>query len=255
MVSTLFIGQNLLEYQELPSTNVAAAELTKNEKPVEGTTIIAYNQTHGKGHRGNHWESEPGKNLTFSVILYPNATGPSEIFLFSQAISLGVLNFLNTFGVIGFTIKWPNDLYYHNKKIGGILIENAVRNGSILQSVVGIGLNLNQLRFNSSAPNPLSLRKILGHPVPSSEAFPVLLSCIEAAYLKFQNREFQEIRSAYEKNLFLFGVPHFFTIHHQKVKLIIKGTDHVGNLVLVNSKGEESKYGYKEIVFNPLFGN
>ena len=142
--------------KETTSTNTYLAQLCKENKAKEYHTVIAEHQTAGRGQRGNTWESEAGKNLTFSTVLYPTALEVKNQFYLSMIASFSVIYALENY-TDGFSIKWPNDIYWKNKKIGGILIENELEGGYIVQSIIGIGLNINQKELHSSAPHPDSL--------------------------------------------------------------------------------------------------
>ena len=146
--------------KQLSSTNDYLAQLCKDNKAKEFYTVLADSQTKGKGQRGNHWESEAGKNLTFSIVLYPTALEVKKHFCLSMLAALSCIEALGAY-TDGFSIKWPNDIYWKDKKIGGILIENELEGGYIVQSIIGIGLNINQEVFYSNAPNPVSLKQIL----------------------------------------------------------------------------------------------
>ena len=145
--------------QETTSTNDYLKQRCKEDKAKEFYTVIAECQTNGKGQRGNCWESEEGKNLTFSTVIYPTALEAKKHFIISAIASYAVYDALAQY-TSGFSIKWPNDLYWHDKKIGGILIENDMEGKYITQSIIGIGINVNQLNFLSDAPNPVSLAQI-----------------------------------------------------------------------------------------------
>ncbi|MCM1451836.1 MAG: biotin--[acetyl-CoA-carboxylase] ligase [Clostridium sp.] len=148
--------------EEAGSTNNMLATVASRFE--HGTALAAHVQTAGKGQRGNHWESEPRKNLTFSILLYPRGIVAARQFEISQAVSISVVkvlrSLLNTDDVC---IKWPNDIYYRDKKLGGILIENSLAGVRIDRSIVGIGINVNQTEFRSGAPNPVSMAQIAGH--------------------------------------------------------------------------------------------
>ncbi len=147
---------------EATSTNNMLASVAA--KFEHGTALAAHTQTAGRGQRGNSWESEPGKNLTFSILLYPRVLIASRQFEISQVVSLSVVkvlrSLLNTDQVC---IKWPNDIYCGDKKLCGMLIENSVAGPLIDRSIVGIGINVNQTVFLSDAPNPVSMAQIAGH--------------------------------------------------------------------------------------------
>ena len=132
----------------------------------EGMLIVSTdNQTAGRGQRGNSWESEPGKNLMFSILTHPSAVPASRQFIISQAMALVILRVLKSISPPHsqrFTVKWPNDIYYDNSKLGGTLIECDLQGKNIDNCIIGTGLNVNQTRFVSDAPNPISLRQIFG---------------------------------------------------------------------------------------------
>ena len=128
-----------------------------------GTVIYTPSQTAGRGQKGNSWESEDGKNLTFSLLLkFPPVKARDQFYL-SEAASLAVVEALTAQAGEGFAVKWPNDVYWQDKKVCGMLIENSLNGSDIATSIIGIGINVNQERFVSDAPNPVSLINITGH--------------------------------------------------------------------------------------------
>jgi BirA family biotin operon repressor/biotin-[acetyl-CoA-carboxylase] ligase len=150
---------NFLLLEEVDSTNsyvaVHAAELE------DMTMVIADSQTAGRGQRGNSWESEQGKNLTFTLLYKPQGIAPREQFAISEAAALAVADFLVESGMEA-KVKWPNDIYAGDRKISGILIEHALMGQTIQHTRIGIGLNVNQREFRSDAPNPVSMVQLLG---------------------------------------------------------------------------------------------
>ena len=128
-----------------------------------GTVIYTPSQTAGRGQKGNSWESEDGKNLTFSLLLKRPPVKARDQFYLSEAAALAVVEAMTAEAGDGFTVKWPNDVYWRNKKACGMLIENSLNGTDIATSIIGIGLNVNQERFLSDAPNPVSLINITGH--------------------------------------------------------------------------------------------
>ena len=127
-----------------------------------GTVIYTPSQTAGRGQKGNSWESEDGKNLTFSMLLKHPPVKARDQFYLSEAASLAVVESLTGEAGDGFSVKWPNDVYWYDKKVCGMLIESSLDGSDIAHSVVGIGINVNQERFLSDAPNPVSLINITG---------------------------------------------------------------------------------------------
>jgi len=128
-----------------------------------GTVIYTPCQTAGRGQKGNSWESEDGKNLTFSMLLKRPPVKARDQFYLSEVASLAVVDALTAEAGEGFSVKWPNDIYWHDKKACGMLIESSLDGTDIAHSVIGIGLNVNQEKFISDAPNPVSLINITGH--------------------------------------------------------------------------------------------
>jgi len=151
---------NFLLLEEVDSTNSYVA--VHAEELEDMTMVIADSQTAGRGQRGNSWESEQGKNLTFTLFYKPQGMIPREQFAISEASALAVSDFLSEAGIAA-QVKWPNDIYVDNRKISGILIEHALMGGEIRHSRIGIGLNVNQLEFRSDAPNPVSMARLLGN--------------------------------------------------------------------------------------------
>lgn len=133
-----------------------------------GTLVAASCQTAGRGQRGNHWEADPGLNLTFSLLLRPSHIAPQQQFCISQAVSRALVEVLRRHlpSPSSVKVKWPNDIYVDDRKICGILIEHSLAPSAISHTIVGIGLNVNQPIFHSDAPNPVSMRQILGYDTP-----------------------------------------------------------------------------------------
>ena len=158
------IGSEIKQLKEVDSTNSFLMDWLSREKPEEGTVVIADYQSAGRGTDGSKWESEPGRNLTFSFVLYPSFLAPEAQFYLNKIISLGLADLV---GEIfperdDISIKWPNDIYIGNAKVAGTLIQNGVKGSELDFSVIGIGLNVNQESFTGEAANPVSL-KVLAH--------------------------------------------------------------------------------------------
>ena len=145
---------------EAKSTNTYVAEQASHLP--HGAVVYTYRQTQGRGQKGNSWESEPEKNLAFSFLLKNPGIAPSRQFYISEAVSIAVAEMLSQMVPDGIRIKWPNDIYFHDQKICGILIENTLCGNAIAHAIIGIGINVNQERFVSDAPNPVSLKNITG---------------------------------------------------------------------------------------------
>lgn len=166
----------IIKLEETASTNTwVSANRADLELP---SLVYALRQPAGRGQRGNSWESEPGKNLCASAFFRPAGVAPQCQFAVSEAVALAVTDFLRHHGVEA-KVKWPNDIYVGSRKICGILIEHAVTPGEILYTIAGIGINLNQLRFLSDAPNPVSLAMITGREYDVDDAAVLLSDMLE----------------------------------------------------------------------------
>src|ERR1700749_523966 len=189
-MKTLFIGQNSIHLKSVDSTNSYASELLRQVKLSEGSVIYTFEQEKGRGQRGNSWESEPNKNVALSLVLYPGFLNADQQFLLIKITSLAVADLmaemLETLGKPQqINIKWPNDIYVNTRKIAGILIENTLRESTIHSSVVGIGININQLVFTSAA-NAVSLAQIIDKEFELMPLIERLCEFMEARYLQLR---------------------------------------------------------------------
>jgi BirA family biotin operon repressor/biotin-[acetyl-CoA-carboxylase] ligase len=244
----MIIGSNLIIKNYLPSTNTYASDLLREKSPREGTIVQTNFQSEGRGHAGNKWESEDGKNLLISIILYPTTINPSEQFIISIAVSLGICDFVNRFAGDS-SVKWPNDIYVKNDKIAGILIENSVMGEKIENSIVGIGLNINQVLFKSDAPNPVSLKIITGADYILSDCLAELASDLDMRYKQIIAEEFQQIRSEYISKLYRLNEwSAFIDINGRFEGKIVTVTDS-GKLVIERKPGKLTEYSFKEVEY------
>ncbi len=249
---TLFVGQKLLFLPECHSTNDIAADLLRNASAPEGTVVITQQQTRGRGQRGNTWLTEPGKNLTFSVIVKPAFLKAAQQFQLTMAVSLAVHEFLSVYLPTGMSIKWPNDIYWQSSKMGGILIENTLQGSFISHSVIGIGLNINQLTF---APplraTSLAIATTLVDGYNLEILLPDLLVSLEKFYLKLRAGAIDFLKTMYLRTLYGYGEVRQFRADDEVFEGIIVGISETGQLAV--QRGNEIRYyTFKEIEF--LFG-
>ena len=231
--------------QETNSTNSYLKELNCTKQLKEGTVVQTLFQTAGRGQAGNYWESEQGKNLTFSLILYPAQIPVSNQFLLSQIVSLAIYDVLSE-EASGISIKWPNDIYYKDSKICGILIEQEITGTEISSSIIGIGVNVNQMEFKSNAPNPISLQQITGK---SYELFPLLERIIARILQLYEHEEAFHIISRYKKCLYHRDGFYSFRDKDGIFSATIIDVEDKGSLVLETSAGERRQYLFKEVSF------
>ena len=155
------LGEPLIELPLIESTNIYAMEQIRNGQAISGSAYLADFQTKGKGQMHKFWESEAGQNILISYALEWDKPIFTNNFGLSVAVSLGVFDFFSEIVGEATSIKWPNDLYWRDRKAVGILIENSLRGPQFKWSVIGMGINVNQTIFKD-APNPVSLRQITG---------------------------------------------------------------------------------------------
>ncbi|WP_286756672.1 biotin--[acetyl-CoA-carboxylase] ligase [Roseivirga sp. UBA838] len=182
------------------STNDSARELLQNTATTEGAVIVTDEQTKGKGQRGNAWLTNPGENLTLSLVLKPSFLRLAQQFYLNMISSLAVRDTISGLlpGAV-VVVKWPNDVYLNGKKVSGILIENSLKKEVLDNSIVGIGLNVNQQKW--SLEGAVSLSTVAGHQFALSLVFERLLECLEAYYLKLKAGKYEEIKQLYLQHL------------------------------------------------------
>ncbi|WP_235854066.1 biotin--[acetyl-CoA-carboxylase] ligase [Mucilaginibacter terrenus] len=238
-----------MSLKEVDSTNNYLKDMLSNSKPVpEGTVIMAETQFAGRGQQNNVWHAQPGKNLTFSLLLKPSFISPQQQFDLTRAISLGVYDALYPLLRDRLKIKWPNDIYFGDRKLGGMLIENMIQGGQIKSSVIGIGINVNQDNFPVESGAPVSIRQILQRDYELQQILSQICSHIEGWYLKLKAGNLTFIREKYLACLYRLNEEHLFRSNNQVFTGEITGATVIGQLVVL-SNGEEKLYNLKEIEF------
>lgn len=239
---------NILKYNTISSTNDEAKQLLLKTKLPDFTIISAEEQIKGKGQRENSWNSKKGKNLLFSIITYPKNLKASDQFYLSKIISLGIIDYLNT-KKKGFKIKWPNDIYFKNTKICGILIENTISGTTIKNSIIGIGLNINQEKFPDYLPDAVSLKNITDKNYNIENELHLLLNYILENYKNLKVENFKHIDKKYHSHLFGINKTLEFKDKTGAFKGIIKGTLPEGRLIIEISKNDIRYFSFKKVEF------
>lgn len=229
---------------EVPSTNALLWEMLRKERLPECFVVQTDFQTAGKGQAGNSWESERGENLLFSIVLYPSKIALDQLFFISQLVSLGIKKALDEI-TDGISIKWPNDIYWNDKKLAGILIENSLQANKV-RTVVGVGLNVNQLQFVSDAPNPVSLRQLTGKPL---EREILLKKIVDNIVELYTNSDLEFVRSAYADSLYRKSGFHAYSADGVDFRASIVAVQPDGQLELETESGERKGFYFKEVVF------
>ncbi|MDR2130258.1 MAG: biotin--[acetyl-CoA-carboxylase] ligase [Odoribacteraceae bacterium] len=230
------------EYPELDSTNEEAARRA-DELP-DRSVIVAAKQSRGRGQGDNRWESEPGKNITMTILFKPERLPAGEQFSLSMAIALGTRDLVARH-VNGCTIKWPNDIYVDDRKIAGILIEHVVMGNFIARSLCGVGLNVNQSRFLSGAPNPVSLAGLTGRELPTRAVMEELLACIDKRYREARDPRAQ--RRDYLAHLYRGRGVHAWEDANGPFRAAVQGVNAHGQLLLHDERGATRAYNFKEV--------
>ena len=237
-------GAGYFFIKETQSTNTLLWEMLRKKQLPEGFVVQTDFQSAGKGQTGNSWEAERGKNLLFSMLLYPQRIPTDELFLISQIVSLAIKKALDKY-TTDIEVKWPNDIYWKNKKLAGILIENSFQANKV-KTVIGVGLNVNQLIFLSDAPNPVSLGQITGHTLNRSQ---VLKSICENILELYQESNTDYIRSAYTDILYRRNGFHPYKTETENFIAKIVSVHPDGKLELETEQGERKGFYFKEVQF------
>ena len=244
----MIMGSKLIFLPGLTSTNGYASQLLRNRTLPEGTVIYTNYQTAGKGYFGNKWESEDGKNLLISIILYPSFIKPEDQFFISMTVSLGICDFLGEF-IDRCVIKWPNDIYVNNDKIAGILIDSALSGETIEYTVVGIGLNINQEKFSNSVPNPTSLNILTGKNYNITDCLNKILICLDKRYKQLISGKTLSLKKEYISKLYRHNEWSQFMDINGSFKGRIDTVNDDGRIVIERSDSKFSNYVFKEVEF------
>jgi BirA family biotin operon repressor/biotin-[acetyl-CoA-carboxylase] ligase len=248
-MDTLFIGKNTIFLPRTSSTNSHAIELLKNVNPPEGTVIHAYEQTEGKGQRGNRWEAQPGLNITASVILKPAFLPINKRFFLYQVVALACHDALSEIlndGQIDIKIKWPNDILVNGKKIAGILIENYIQNNVINWCVAGLGVNVNQRHFGE-LEKATSVNLITGKTVDIQHVMQAICAHLEKYYLALKNDHFDFVSQQYLDCLYGLNAKLNFEYAEKIVTFTVRGVSAEGLLLLEDENSKRVEADVKEL--------
>ncbi len=247
-----FENYEFIHASEVDSTNNYVRSMATSFPEKEFVIATADFQTSGRGQRGNSWESEMGKNLLFSILCHPTFLGANQQFFLSQVISLSIKEELEHHAK-KISIKWPNDIYWREKKIGGILIENDLEGKNIASSIIGVGINLNQLEFTSDAPNPVSLMQATGQPKDDDTILRKILARFEFYYRKLEEGKSDLIADLYKKSLLRKRGYYLFKDKGGIFGARIHHIEPDGHLVLQDTDKNLRTYSFKDISY--IFNN
>ena len=246
----------MIEYLDtIDSTSTELRRRMSVEELPHGYCVSADFQTSGHGQATNRWESEDGKNLLFSLLLRPTIIPASEQFVITELVTLAIINALQDEIRQKITIKWPNDIYVGDKKLCGILIENALCGSTIDTCIVGIGININQELFVSDAPNPVSLKQLNGRDNDRgeilAEIYQNILNYYDYLADNWQNNDIkQSLHYEYMNNLYRrTGYHNYSTSEGEHFRAEIEDIGPQGHLTLRLESGELRTFAFKEVIF------
>lgn len=242
----LFLGKKVVFLPQCHSTNDELVSIAKNSNEPEGFVLYTDDQIRGKGQRGNVWVTEPHKNILMSVLLKPKFLTPKDQYFLNLVVGLAAIDLLRNYSEGNLKLKWPNDVYLNEKKIGGILIENNLRGTVLESSIAGIGLNVNQKGFNISTATSLYLET--GKENDRTEIMEKFLVYLEHWYLRLKSSSQSIILGEYHKLMMWRGELRVFESDGEEFEGEILGIDSNGRLT-INRAGKLLNFGIKEVKF------
>lgn len=229
----------------LSSTNDEALDT----RYVEGDVVWAEHQTAGRGQRGHTWMGGEGENLMFTMVFSPEFLPPVRQFFLSEAVALALVDAMRDYGIEA-QIKWTNDIYVDDRKLAGILIEHKLLMGRMARSIVGIGLNVNQMEFDASLPNPVSMAQVMGRKFDRREVLGSVAEHLLARYERLRDGDLEALRQEYCHRLYRLDEEHWFALPDgERFRGTIRGVDQSGGLLVEDRSGVVGSYLFKEIEF------
>ena len=241
----------ITRFKTLESTNQYLQNLLNEGIDIVDNIVVTDYQTSGKGQGKNVWESENGKNLLFSIALDMSFLKAENQFLLTQIVSVTMINVLKKYlPEESLSIKWPNDIYFNNKKIAGILIKNEIRGMMMGTSIIGIGLNVNQTSFDENLPNPISMKMITGNDFELEELLSAISYQLSAISYQLSAISCQlSTVNSYTDKLYRYKQWAFYEHEGQVKEMMIIGYDQFGRLILKEKNDREVVCDLKEIIF------
>ena len=241
---------NIIKLNAIDSTNSYLKELAQKSTLENYTVVVTNQQTLGRGQLGTTWVSEGGKNLTFSLLVNFNQLRIQDQFYLSMAVSLGLISAMRPYIGMSLKIKWPNDILAEKNKLAGILIENVLKGTNIHHSIIGIGLNVNQLEFPEDIGNVTSLKKLTGRNFDRDELLFKVVKSIEKHIKYIELEDYDFLKKIYLAQLYKFEKPTMFEDDKNSIFLgKIKDVDENGRLVVELENEKTRNFNLKEIKF------
>lgn len=228
------------------STNNYAMARVQAGMASHGMAWFAHEQTAGKGQRGKGWETQPGKNIAMSLVLQPDFLDARQQFYLSVAIALACFEFFSGYAGEETKIKWPNDLFWRDRKAGGVLIENVFHGKKWKWAIVGIGININQVSFDKAIKNPVSLKQITGKEFDTVALAKELYTLLMKKIQELSTRSFDKILEDYNTHLYKLNKNVLLKIENSIFETVIKTVSAEGKLLTVDSTDREFDFGEVE---------
>jgi BirA family biotin operon repressor/biotin-[acetyl-CoA-carboxylase] ligase len=245
----LSIGHAFIELGSVDSTNNYAMAQAAAGSAGHGTLYFAYDQWAGKGTRGRTWTSKPGENIILSAVLEPVALVSSQAFALSATVALACHDLFGRYaGAEATRIKWPNDLYWGDRKAGGILIENSFRGDRWAFAVAGMGININQIVFPETTRNPVSLRQITGQSYDAVQLARELGTCLDRRYAELTSSGIPSLMAQYNTRLYRLGQEVRLRKDNVLFDTVITGVSADGRLLTKDALEREFSFGEIEWV-------
>ncbi len=234
--------------KRLSSTNIFAASLIAGGNIAEPFWIRTDNQYAGRGQGTHTWKTEPGKNLTGSLVVFPEGLRGAAQFFLSMSFSLAVADFLSLF-TDQVKIKWPNDLYVNGRKIGGILIETSIMGENLHHVILGIGININQEIFPSAVPNPVSLKQLSGQTYNLETLEDLFIESFRNRYRYLEAGDRDSIRREYLGKMLRFNQPAQYKAGEEEFTARIVDVNDFGYLILEEDSGIRREFAFQEVEY------
>ncbi|MGN6400188.1 MAG: biotin--[acetyl-CoA-carboxylase] ligase [Flavisolibacter sp.] len=247
MSSSNRIGSPFIELPTVDSTNNYAMGLVHAGMAQHGTAVFTHDQTKGRGQRSKNWNSEAKSNIAISIIIEPKELSPSQAFMLSKAIAVGTLHFFNSYAQTDVKIKWPNDIYWRDRKAGGILIENVFQGIDWKYAIAGIGLNINQTHFGDLINKAVSLKQITGKDWGPLSLAKDLCDCLNKAYRNVITNP-QLIAHEYQQHLYKVDEKVKLKKANRIFEANVKGVTDSGQLIVEHAAEERFDVGEVEWV-------
>lgn len=253
-----FADVHFIDIDETDSTSnyIKSILATLDGVEDEPRMIVAYAdyQTAGRGQGTNTWESERGKNLLFSICCHPVWVPVTSQFVISKAVALALRDALAEY-TDDIAIKWPNDIYWRDCKISGTIIENTISARHIADCIIGTGVDVNQEVFRSDAPNPVSLKQILGHDVDRMKLLKDIVRRIDAYLEEIRNGNYEKIATLYMSYLYRSQGFYAYRDKDGRFEAAVVEVEDDGHLVLRDREGRVRSYAFKEVEFLQDYDN